>query len=461
MRLIESLKGRVTIAVTLLLIISFSLVLISVLSSFNETIERTTREQMASNANTMLAAVAREENGQLVMPEQLSDKRFNTPGADNLLGYIYDASGHLVWQSMSTNGNPISYTPDFDLEKRVTFKILQLEGKPFLAYEVDTLLSRKSPGYSFVTIVPAQRYFAIIDVFKNHLRIWISLVSLLILGTFWLALWWSLKPFRQVSKQLNDIESGHRQFLHGAFPTEVKRLTDSINTLLVSEQKQREKYRTTMDDLTHSLKTPLVVLQSFSNTLKIQSDNPNKETILELCHNLNTQVNRMNQIIGYHLHRTITGQLGLTRQVVQIQPLINDLRNTLTKVYLEKQVNTQINLDPSCLFHGDEGDFLEIMGNLMENAFKFCKTAVSVTGYIQTTPQKPSGELILIIEDDGPGIAEEEHKRVFQRGIRADCQKPGQGIGLAIVRDLIEGYEGHIAITESAMGGALIKISLP
>ena len=461
MQLIHSLKGRVTTAVAIVLTLTFSLVLISVLSSFNDTVEQAAREQMASNANTMLAAAAKEENGTLVMPDRLADRRFNTPGESTLRGYIFDATGKLIWQSISTDDKPIAYTPNFDLEQRVTLSVLELEGKSFLAYEVDALLNRHSPGYSFVTIVPAKRYLDIINVFINNLYISISLISILILVFFWLALWWTLKPFRQVSRQLNEIESGQRSYLEGSFPSEVQRLTDSINTLLHSEQKQREKYRTTMDDLTHSLKTPLVVLQSFSNTLKIQSKTPDKRVILDLCSNLNTQINKMNQIIGYHLHKSITGQHGLTRQIISVQPIIEDLRDTLDKVYLEKQVSMRVDLDPSCLFYGDEGDFLEMMGNLLENAFKFCEREVLLTGFIQAKNRKRASELILIIEDDGPGIAEDERDQVFQRGARADCQKPGQGIGLAIVRDLVEGYQGSIAIETSDLGGARIVISLP
>ncbi len=121
----------------------------------------------------------------------------------------------------------------------------------------------------------------------------------------------------------------------------------------------------------------------------------------------------------------------------------------------------RIDLDPSCLFHGDEGDLLEMMGNLLENAFKFCEREVLLTGFIQAENRKQASELILIIEDDGPGIAADERNLVFQRGARADCQKPGQGIGLAIVRDLVEGYQGSITIETSDLGGARVVISLP
>ncbi|WP_211827539.1 ATP-binding protein [Kistimonas asteriae] len=461
MPLIESLKGRMTLAVASLLLLFLGLVLAGVLSSFNRTLDKAAREQLAANANAMLAAAAREENGQLIMPERLIDNRFNTPG-EKLHGYIYDENGRLVWQSISTMGKDIPYVPDFNLEKRVTFSIMDLEGEEFLVYEIDVPVGQDSLGYSFVTVVPAQRYFAIISVFENHLMLWMSMVSLVILATFWLALWWSLKPFRRVIQQIREIEMGSREQLDGYFPSEVRCLTSSINTLLLSEKTQRERYRTTMDDLAHSLKTPLVVLQSVGNTLGIQ-DGPDRQSMPELRQTMMEQINRMNQIIGYHLHRAVTGRKGLMRQAVQVGPLVHDLCRTLDKVYRDKQVSVQVNLDAACLFHGDENDLLEILGNLLENAFKFCQQGVRIGGYVQPADNngRESGSLVLVIEDDGAGLADDQREQVLQRGVRADCLSPGQGIGLAVVLDLVESYDGKLVINTSTMGGALFRLILP
>lgn len=456
----KSLKSRVTLAVASLLLIFFGLVVIAVFGSFNETLDRATKQQLAANANTMLAAVAREEHGQLIMPERLSDMRFNTPGKGNLRGYIYDAAGQLVWKSLSASGRPIDYTPSFNLEKRVDLKLVDFDGKSYLVYEIDALVGCGDYGYSFVTVVPAKRYYDIIGVFKHKLFLWMSLMSLMIIAIFWLALWWSLKPFREVALQLNEIEQGQRNQLEGQFPSEVRRLTDSINTLLVAEKKQRDRYRNTMDDLTHSLKTPLMVLQSVSNTLKLQGDKPDQKMVKELRDNLNNQVNRMNQIIGYHLHRSITRHYGLKRSSVQVTPVVQDLCQSLDKVYLEKKARIQVNLDAACLFHGDEGDLLEILGNLLENAYKFCRENIRITGFV-TGDEHTITPLTLVIEDDGPGIPEENHEKVLQRGVRVDCQNPGQGIGLAVVLDLVEGYQGTLSIGQSELGGALFKIRLP
>ena len=117
---------------------------------------------------------------------------------------------------------------------------------------------------------------------------------------------------------------------------------------------------------------------------------------------------------------------------------------------------------PAC-FHGDENDLLEILGNLLENAFKFCQQRVRIGGYVQPADNngRESGSLVLVIEDDGAGLADDQREQVLQRGVRADCLSPGQGIGLAVVLDLVESYDGKLVINTSAMGGALFRLILP
>ncbi len=458
--MIRSLKGRVTIAIASILATTFTLASIAVMHSFNTTLDHAAKERLASNTNTIPVELAREEGGQLTMPDILPNSRFNKQGDDNLRGYIYNQKEEMVWRSMSAGIDDVKLRPHFDHAGYVSLDTIKINGRTFLVHEIDITLSPSSQGYSFVTLIPAKNYFNILNIFRNDLLISIILTSLIIFGSFLIILWWFFTPFRNVSRQLNEIESGERTQLEGNFPIEVKRLTDSINTLLISEKKQREKYRTTMDDLTHSLKTPLMILQSFSTALR-NNKAVNRQDIKELSLNLDTQINRMNQIVGYHLHRTVTGRQGLTRQAIQVEPIIRDLCRSLDKVYHDKLISIQINLDPACLFQGDEGDFLEIMGNLLENAFKFCHQLIIVSGYLEPGSEKNHGRLILIVEDDGPGISSEAQDQILQRGIRVDCQKPGQGIGLAIVSDLIEGYHGKITIDRSEVGGAAFSVCLP
>ncbi|MGY0218710.1 ATP-binding protein [Endozoicomonadaceae bacterium StTr2] len=459
-RLTGSLKSRTIIALAILLGFSFSLVMFSVMESFDNTLDEATRSQMASNANALMAAAAKEVDGKLHMPELTGVKRFDKPDNDQLRGYIFSADGNLLWQSISSGGKPLDYTPVFDLDHRVELLTLEMNGKPYLIYEVDTQLGTGSSGYSFITIVPATKYLSTIEVFINHLQVWVTIALLLDVALCWLILWWNLKPFREVEEQISKIESGQQDCIDGVFPTEVKRLTDSINTLIASEKKQRERYRTTVDDLAHSLKTPLAVLQGFSNTLKVQKNAPDEIEIIKLCDNLNNQVQRMSKIIGYHLHRSLTGHHGLIRQIVQVEPVINELQNTLKKVYCDKGIRFTAELDPSCIFHGDEDDLLEILGNLLENAFKYCRAAVNVTGYLQPESED-SSQLVLLIEDDGIGIQPKDREQVLKRGTRVDCEKPGQGIGLAVVQDLVEGYSGSISIMTASLGGAKIRLSFP
>jgi two-component system sensor histidine kinase PhoQ len=127
----------------------------------------------------------------------------------------------------------------------------------------------------------------------------------------------------------------------------------------------------------------------------------------------------------------------------------------LAKVHAEKQIETEVAIDAEVRFRGDEGDLLELLGNVLDNACKWCRSKVRVSARVSES------QLSVTVEDDGPGIPEADVKRVLQRGIRADQSVPGHGIGLAVTRDIVEAYGGRVLIARSALGGAAVTLVLP
>jgi len=194
------------------------------------------------------------------------------------------------------------------------------------------------------------------------------------------------------------------------------------------------------------LKTPLALVRGALNQNKPES---------ELAHTLQEQVERMDRIVGYHLQRAAaSGRTG----VVTPQPLravVERVVKALSKVYAEKKIDTQIEIDSALRFRGDEADLLEMLGNVLDNACKWCAGQVRVSAKLAGT------QLSLCVEDDGPGIAAADAQRVQERGFRADQSVPGQGIGLAVTRDIVEAYDGQISIGTSALGGAAVTLVLP
>lgn len=168
-----------------------------------------------------------------------------------------------------------------------------------------------------------------------------------------------------------------------------------------------------MNDLAHSLKTRLALIQITAQEVKLGHD---------IHDNINEQILTMDQIIQYQLRRAVTGRQRLASKGTEPVPLIEKLLASLAKVYRHKKLQTRFKFDDDVFFAGEQGDLMELMGNLLDNAFKF---AISE---IQVTVSRRLDRLRIEIEDDGPGIDPDRSQQIFQRGVRADSS-PGQGIG--------------------------------
>ncbi|MDH5473160.1 MAG: ATP-binding protein, partial [Gammaproteobacteria bacterium] len=208
------------------------------------------------------------------------------------------------------------------------------------------------------------------------------------------------------------------------------------------ERDQKLRYRNALGDLAHSLKTPLAILQA-----GLQSDTESKD-------NLQQQIQRMNSIVEYQLQRAATAGITSSSQVINVKKILERINESLQKVYRDKSLKVDIQADESLHFKGDEGDLMELVGNLLDNAYKWSKHQISVIASQQ------DGTLTIIILDDGPGIVANQVDDLLQRGKRADQSIDGHGIGLSIVRNILDAYQGNLTITRSHLGGAEIQITL-
>ncbi|UGB02147.1 two-component system sensor histidine kinase PhoQ [Leclercia sp. G3L] len=271
---------------------------------------------------------------------------------------------------------------------------------------------------------------------------------LLVIPLLWLAAWWSLRPIQSLAKEVRELEEHHREKLNPNTTRELTSLVRNLNRLLKSERERYDKYRTTLTDLTHSLKTPLAVMQSTMRSLrsaKLSADEA-EPVMLE-------QISRISQQIGYYLHRASmrTGSTLLSRELHPVAPLLDSLTSALNKVYQRKGVNITLDISPEISFVGEKNDFMEVMGNLLDNACKYCLE------FVEVSARQGENELHIIVEDDGPGIPQGKRDRVFDRGQRADTLRPGQGVGLSVARDIVEQYDGRIDTGDSLLGGARME----
>jgi two-component system sensor histidine kinase PhoQ len=443
--MIRSLRVRLILAGGTLSLLFMIGLLPALQSAFSLALREAIEQRLASDVTTLISA-AQVEGNQLRMPKLLPDEEFNLPDS-RLLGFIYDRNSNLVWQSRATHESDIHYTPRYDGLGTVFTHIHEVDGVEYFVYDVEVkLLAGKDAAYSFVAVQPVEDYKRTIHGLRERLLLGFGAALVLLLLLLWGGLTWGFRSLRLLSVELNEIESGARESLSEEHPRELLRLTGSLNRLLSSEREHRQRYRDSLGDLAHSLKTPLAVLQGVSEVIAQRPQD------LEQARVLQAQIERMSQQISYQLQRASLRKSGLVRHREALWPVVDSLASTLDKVYRDKRVRVTLEIATDALVPMERNALLEMLGNLMENAYRLCLSQVRVS------LRDSSQGLDLCIEDDGPGVPPDQRARILQRGERLDRQNPGQGIGLAVVKDIIESYDAQLKLEDSSLGGAAFRV---
>jgi two-component system sensor histidine kinase PhoQ len=250
------------------------------------------------------------------------------------------------------------------------------------------------------------------------------------------------------------LESGGATQLGEGYPRELSGVATGLNALLESERNRIRRYRDTLGNLAHSLKTPLAVIRASLGSA--ESEERRSAAAIQL------EIDRIAQIVEHQLKRAAAGGGATLGQApVPVLALLTDLRAALLKVHAGKDLHIEIDAAPELGFLGDSGDILELLGNVLDNACKWCRSRVLVSARIDPDRGLPR-RLSIVVQDDGPGIPQELRTRVIERGVRADEQVPGHGLGLAMVRETVAIYGGQFFIDASqALGGARVELQLP
>ncbi len=444
----SSLQTRLVTAGTLVLAAFLGLTGFALDKAFRESIETATIDKLKGQIYGLLGAADVDRRGRLRLPQSLSDPRLSKPDS-GLYAQVEGENGKYQWQSPSMIGrDPVEIMPTPAGEFR-----FQRTGPPDDMFALSFRVlwednSGKEQAYTLMVSQTTDDLTSQIESFRFTMLLWMGGAALVLLLVQALVLRWGLTPLRQVAGDLKRIEAGEADGLEGEYPKELLGLTQNINSLISHGQASQERYRNSLGDLAHSLKTPLAVMQG---ALESEAEGSLREAVAE-------QLPRMDEIVRYQLQRaSASGRSDVTRSQ-PVAPIVTKIVNTLHKVYRDKGVACDQELDDKAVFYGDQGDLMEFLGNLLENAFKYCATAVAVT---VTCPEYEEGArlpLEITIADDGAGIPESEWKRVLGRGERQDQKQQGQGIGLSVADDIIQLYGGELKIGLSELGGAEIKV---
>jgi two-component system sensor histidine kinase PhoQ len=282
---------------------------------------------------------------------------------------------------------------------------------------------------------------AAVRSYRRSLLLWLGGSAVVLIACQAAIFTWGLRPLRELARDIDRMESGASERLGGPYPREIQALTDNLNTLLLSESRRRERMRHILADLAHSLKTPLAVLRS------ADAGRADHARVVR------EQVERMDQIVSWQLQRSVGGSHKLL-QTVPVLEVARRLRRSLLKVYAGKSPRISLEIGEKCRFRGDERDLMEVLGNLMDNACKYCAGQIRISA--------ARGQLlVIVVEDDGGGIPGMLREAILERGARADRRQEGQGIGLAVAADIVASYHGELRVEASELGGARVELRFP
>jgi len=395
-----------------------------------------------------LIAAADPDGPESVTPTAALETRLDTPGS-GLYAEIRSASGESIWRSQSTVGSHVQFGPPLEGGQR-QFLFTTVAG-------TDVRLAVASRGitwddlhgqparFTFSIASDLETYDAQLANIRGQVVGWFTGLALLLIATLALLLRWLLKPVRRLEGEIKEVEAGKREQLGEGWPRELAAVTTNLNALLEGERTRVKRYRDTLGNLAHSLKTPLAVMRQTLGSGAV----PGKAA-------LDSEIDRMSGIIEHQMKRAAaSGGVLLGQAPVDVAPIVTDLRVALLKVYGNKDLLFGTDLAAGAQFIGDRADLTELLGNLLDNACKWARTQIVIDAAVT------GSQVVIAVEDDGSGIAPALRDAVLQRGVRADEAAPGSGLGLAIVRDLAELYGGSITLDASPRGGVRANLSLP
>jgi two-component system sensor histidine kinase PhoQ len=445
-----SLRSRLIVIATLVLATALGVVGVALDAANYRGAVSSLQARMESYVYLVLAAMEVAPSGSFSVDDNLADPRLMQPGS----GILVEVQGReQSWRSPSSLGLQL---PDVRPAEAGAVAFTEPEspdGYFLLRYGIGWQLPDDSIEPFTVSVrVAADELAQQTSAFR--LGLWRALVAagaILLLAQV-VILMAVFRPLGRVARDVARVETGQAPRLEGHHPRELEPLVRNVNRLLATEKSNQERIRNALDSLAHSLKTPLAVIQA---GLPLHGDPGGS---------MQNAVDEMRRLIATRLERAGFSARRTLTKPVPVAPQLRRIIASLQKVHSQKMIRCDENIDESLVFCGEKRDLLELTGNLLDNAFKYGRGRVRVSGgVVKDGPEAASTRpgLWLTVEDDGPGIDESQWERLLQRGVRGDERVEGHGLGLAIVSELVSAYGGTMDIGHSELGGARVSVSIP
>lgn len=436
-----SLQARLSAGLFLSLVLLFVAQWLVVSLSIRHLTEEYVASSLEHNAESLLAALTFDAEGQPLLDAARTGPVYRRPFSGHY--YRISVDGHVL-RSRSLWDEDLD--PAVDGGDRA--HLVGPQGQPLLVL-VNRFVKAEHP----ITITVAEDLSPIeVEVRGFQWRYGVvSLTALVLLILIQRGIVrTSLSPLERVRRDVQRLERGEIRELGGEIPAEVQPLVLEINRLVDVMAQRLQRYRNALGNLTHALKTPLMLLMQLGEEDEMRAHPAVKERLVQYAGTIRTLMER--ELKRARLAGGGGGVLGGSfNPVDEIPPLLHTLRS----IYRDKHLDIASRIPHGVVFPVDRQDMLELLGNLLDNACKWARSRVLVT--VEAAPG-----IAVLVEDDGPGCAPDELEQLAQRGVRIDESAAGHGLGLAIARDVVENYGGSIQFGRSErLGGFLVRVRIP
>lgn len=448
----NSLRQRLLLSLAVALVVFFGATVAALEWSLATSLARARDEVLEAQLMALIAvAEPVEATRGLDLPEP-PDGRMLSPDS-GLHAEIRDGRGRTVWRSPSALGLEFVLPPSTGPGVRDHWRqaVSGSAGLALSSVSIEWEFEDGTPEtFRFIVAQSLEPWRAQRRAFRLGLVGWFGALTLAMLAVLGVALRRVMAPLGGIEREIREMETARREQLSAEWPAELRGVARNLNALLRRERGRQKRYKESLGNLAHSLKTPLAAVR----TLLPETDGAVPERLAMI----RGELERMDRIIGWQLRRAAAAgaadSIGLAP--VPVAPVASDLAATLDKVYPDRGVSCELDIPAALHFRGDEGDLQEILGNLLDNAWKYGRSRVRCAGVA-----RGAGMIELRVEDDGQGLDPARASEAFARGARLDESLPGQGIGLAVVSELVNAYGGATRVERATLGGAAVIVTLP
>ncbi len=444
----RTLKGRLILLSVGILALALVVAWFALSNLFEKHVEARIQSELTNHLNQLILSIKEDKPGKLSLKKPLSDPRFNQP-----------FSG-LYWQVTSKDGGLLKSRSLWDYKLDISKKVKNINGLQEYSIEgpdnselfsmVQYVSLDAGSGEKFFLMIVSLDHREItkaVDNFSYDLALALGALAIILLITVLIQVFVGLAPLRKIKTELAQLQSGDRQNLDNSYPNEVLPVIKQINNFIKSQEIAAERGRARASDLAHGFKTPLSILTAEARKLESQGNTKSTQVLRQ-------QIATMKQHVERELARAKLQSIQpQTSQKTNIRETIEKLVTTLDRLTDDHKTNWVIDIPSQLSAQIETGDFIEVCGNLLENAQKWSKSTIAISAR-----KIRDDRVILEIEDDGPGVKDNQLEEILQRGKRLDETTNGTGLGLAIANDIMLAYNYSLEPYHAKQGGLGMRL---